>query len=59
MSGHSILIRVDRDCMHRELVGRAEDADGDFLEKDETVCVSYAESIGYRTYPTVCNKYFC
>lgn len=38
MSGHSIFIRIDRDCMHRKLVGRAEDTDGNFLEKDGMGC---------------------
>jgi hypothetical protein len=35
MSGQPILIRIDRDCMHRKLVGRAEDADSNFLESDQ------------------------
>jgi hypothetical protein len=35
MSGHPILVRIDRDCMHRKFMGRAEDADGNFLETDQ------------------------
>jgi hypothetical protein len=38
MSGHPIFIRIDRDCMHRKFVGRAEDTDGNFLETDEMEC---------------------
>jgi hypothetical protein len=32
VSGHPVLKRVDGNCMHCELVGRAEDTDGNFLE---------------------------
>jgi hypothetical protein len=38
MSRHPIFIRIDCDCMHRKLVGRAEDTDGNFLETDEMEC---------------------
>ena len=38
MSGHPIFIRIDRDCMHRKLVSRAEDTDSNFLETDEMEC---------------------
>ena len=30
-------MRIDRDGMHREFVGRAEDANGDFLKMHEVV----------------------
>ena len=44
MSGHPIFIRIDRDCVHRKLVGRAEDTDGNFLETDEMECYAQTPS---------------
>jgi hypothetical protein len=34
MSGHPIFVRVDRNGVHRELMGGTEYADCDFLEMD-------------------------
>ena len=31
VSRHTVLIRVDRDCMHRKFMGGTEDTDSDFL----------------------------
>ena len=31
VSGHTVLIRVDRDCMHRKFMSGTEDTDSDFL----------------------------
>jgi len=61
MSGHPILIRIDRDCMHRKLVGRAEDTDGNFLETYEMVwCVGEAKrQVQVLSYPAVCDKDLC
>lgn len=33
MGGQPILVRIDGDCVHRELMGRTEDSDRDFLGK--------------------------
>jgi hypothetical protein len=41
--------------MHRKLVGRAEDTDGNFLETGEMEC--YVG--GLISYPTVCDKDLC
>jgi hypothetical protein len=50
MSGHTILIRIDRDCMHRKLMGRAEDTNSDFLETDQMDWfVGNADFMSYRT----------
>ena len=63
MSRHPILIRIDRDCMHRKLVGRAENADGNFLEKDGMEC--YMGGLKRRvhviivSYPAICDKDLC
>ena len=61
MSGHPILIRIDRDCMHRKFVGRAEDADGNFLEMGKMECyVGEAKRrVHALSYPTVCDKDLC
>jgi hypothetical protein len=58
MSRQPILIRIDRDCMHRKLMGRAEDADGNFLGTDQKV--QYVDEAKPRvqelSYPAVCDK---
>ena len=38
MSGQPIFIGIDRDGVHRKLVGGAKDTDGNFLGTDEIVC---------------------
>jgi hypothetical protein len=55
MSGQPIFIRVDRDGVHRELVGRTEDADGDFLEK----IFYHASRLVMKSYSSVCDKDLC
>jgi len=35
MSGEAILVGIDRDGVHGEFVGCAEDSDGNFLDTDE------------------------
>jgi hypothetical protein len=63
MSRHPIFIRINRDCMHRKLVGRAEDTDGNFLETDEMEYYvgvdSNAEFIVIISYPAICDKDLC
>ena len=44
MSGHPIFVRVDRNGVHRELMGGTEYADGDFLEMVGKM-VLYASSL--------------
>ena len=57
MSGHPIFVRVDRDSVHREFMGGAEDANCNFLDmkRDGIICVEFV----IRSYPAICDEYFC
>lgn len=46
MSGHPILVRVDRDGMHRELMGSPEHSDRDFLRYER---VRYWHRSSYKS----------
>ena len=61
MSGHAILIRIDRDCMHRKFVGRAEDADGNFLKMNEMEWYvgEPKRRVHVLSYPAVCDEDLC
>lgn len=57
MSGHPIFVRVDRDGVHREFMGGAEDANGDFLnmKRNGIICVEFV----MKSYPAICDENFC
>lgn len=58
MRGHPIFIRIDRDRMHREFVGRAEDADGNFLETSK-IGMRIKCRVHGPPYPAVGDKDLC
>ena len=58
MGGHPIFIRVDRNGVHRKLMGCTEYTDGDFLEMEE-MAFSHESKLVMESYPSVCNKDLC